>query len=464
MTKCQPTTARISLAFAVYLTIATVSSAADWPQWRGPDGTGVSTEKQPPIVWHVQRSIAWKTTMPGPAASTPAIWGDAIFVTAHTSEDKLLLLRLAKKDGQIAWTQEIGSGTQERQGPRRQPTKIHKFYSPAGPSPVTNGKVVVTHFGNGDLAAYDLEGKRLWKRNLQDDYGPYTSWYGHANSPVIAGNLVISVCMQDSLADLREVPIESYLVAHDLQTGEVRWRVTRMTKAEKEECDSYTTPLPCRLNGIEELVVMGANQLDAYEPATGKQLWLLPAQTGGRTVTGPTLARDMIVATRGLRGAMFAVSSINRAPEQRDVRRDVAQTRRTGPPSSQVPQNEPTTLTFRDIAWTYKEGAPDSCSPVAWNDLLFTITDDGIARCLDASTGNLKWKERLKGQYKASPIAADGRVFFLNTDGLTTIVSAAPRFDKLIENQLEDTTTASPALSDGKLFIRGHKTLYCIGR
>src|SRR4029079_17727671 len=120
-------------------------------------------------------------------------------------------------------------------------------YSSASPSPVTDGKVVVAHYGNGDLAAYDFAGTRLWKRNLQDDYGAYTSWYGHANSPVIAGNLVISVCMQDSVADLFEIPVESYLVAHDLQSGDVRWKVKRRTKAEAEQCDSYATPLLCTL-------------------------------------------------------------------------------------------------------------------------------------------------------------------------------------------------------------------------
>lgn len=435
---------------AIFAAISTICSAADWPQWRGPEGTGVSTEKQPPIVWHEGRSVVWKAAMPGPAASTPAIWGDAVFVTVHTADDKLLLLRLSKKNGEIIWTQEVGSGTKEREGPRRQPTKIHKFYSPAGPSPVTNGQVVVAHFGNGDLAAYDFDGKRLWKRNLQDDYGIYTSWYGHANSPVIAGSLLISVCMQDSLADLRETPIESYLVAHDLQTGDIRWRVTRMTKAEKEECDSYTTPLPCRLSGIEQLIVMGGNQLDAYDPATGRQLWVLQGQTGGRTVTSPTLAKDTIFATRGLRGAMFALDLKTQSPKP-------SKTRAESPPA-------PREFTFRDITWTYNEGSPDSCSPVAWNELLFTITDDGIARCFDLATGNIKWKERLKGQYKASLIAADGRIYFLNTDGLTTVISASPRFDKLVENQLDDTTLASPALSDGKLFIRGYKTLYCVGR
>jgi outer membrane protein assembly factor BamB len=409
--------------------------AADWPQWRGPDGTGISGEKGIPIVWHEGRSIVWKCPLPEWGTSTPVIWGDAIFVTTHTGEDKLLLLRIDKKLGQIVWAQEVGSGTQEREGPKRHPQKAHKFYSPASPSPVTDGKVVVAHFGNGDLSAYDFDGQQLWKRNLQSDYGAYTSWYGHANSPVIAGDVVISACMKDSLADLQAKAIESYLVAHDLASGDLRWKVPRQTKAEKEEGDAYTTPLLAKFHGVQQLIVMGGNQLDAYDPVNGRQLWFLPGQTGGRTVTGPTVGKDMIFATRGLRGPLIAVKP--------------------------KPAGE---MNFRDIAWTYNEGTPDSCCPLVWNELLFTITDDGIARCFDATTGNLKWKERLKGQYKASPVAADGRVLFLNIDGLATVVSAAPRFDKLVENKLDDQTIASPAISDGRIFIRGRKTLYCIGR
>jgi outer membrane protein assembly factor BamB len=121
-------------------------------------------------------------------------------------------------------------------------------------------------------------------------------------------------------------------------------------------------------------------------------------------------------------------------------------------------------LSPRDVVWTYGEGSPDACSPVVWNDLVFTITDDGIARCFEASSGRLRWKERLKGQYKASPVAAEGRVFFLNIDGLCTVVSAAPRFDRLAENALSDTTLASPAISDGFIFIRGYQALYAIGK
>jgi outer membrane protein assembly factor BamB len=409
--------------------------AGDWPQWRGPDGTGVSQEKGVPIVWHEERSIVWKCPLPEWGTSTPAIWGGAVFVATHTSDDKLLLLRIDKKTGKIAWTQHVGNNGPFREGPQRHAQKFHKYYSPAGPSPVTDGRVVVVHFGNGDLAAYNYDGNQLWRHNLQDDYGAYTSWYGHANSPVIAGDVVISVCMQDSLADLRDQPIESYLVAHDLGSGHVRWKKSRMTKADAEQGDSYTTPLLCKLNGAEQLLVMGGNQLDAYDPVSGQQLWFLPGLVGGRTVTGPTVAHDMIFTTRGLRGPLIAVK-----PKQAGE------------------------LTFRDIAWSYKEGTPDTCSPVVWNDLLFIIGDNGIARCLDAATGNLKWMQRLKGEYKASPIAADGRVFFLNTEGLCTVVSASLRFDKLVENQLNDQTLASPAISDGRIYIRGSRALYCIGR
>jgi outer membrane protein assembly factor BamB len=409
--------------------------AGDWPQWRGPEGTGVSQDKDVPIVWHESRGIVWKCPLPEWATSTPAIWGDAIFVTSHTAEDKLLLLRIDKKSGQIVWKQEVGSDQAPREAVKRSTQKFHQLHNLASPSPVTDGKTVVAHFGNGDLAAYDFDGQQLWKHNLEDEYGVYTIWWGHANSPVIAGNLVISVSMQDSLADVQTAAVESYVVAHDLKSGEVRWKIPRTTKAHAEECDAYTTPLLLPVNGSQQLVIMGGNQLDAYDPATGKQLWFLPGLVGGRTVTGPTAANGLIFATRGMRGDLIAVKPANAGE-----------------------------LSFHDIVWKYSEGTPDSCSPVVSNDLVFVVADNGIARCFDAASGNLKWNQRLKGDYKASPVAAEGRVFFLNTKGLCTVISASPRFDKLVENQLDDETIASPAISDGKIYIRGRKSLYCIGR
>ncbi|HKD38485.1 MAG TPA: PQQ-binding-like beta-propeller repeat protein, partial [Pirellulales bacterium] len=194
------------VAFLVASLAPAAASAGDWPQWRGPEGTGVSRERNLPINWNNERGIIWRTEIPEWGDSTPCIWGDAIFITTQ-HDDNLLLLRINKPDGKIVWTQTVGSGSVKRSpikpknGDERREQKFHDKQNMASPSPVTNGKVVVVHFGNGDLATYDFDGHQLWHRNLQDDYGHYTIWWGHANSPVIYGKFVISVCMQDSLTD-----------------------------------------------------------------------------------------------------------------------------------------------------------------------------------------------------------------------------------------------------------------------
>lgn len=209
-----------------------------------------------------------------------------------------------------------------------------------------------------------------------------------------------------------------------------------MTGAQAEECDAYTTPLLVDVAGQPRLIVMGGNQLDAYDPRDGKQIWYMKDLVGGRTVTNPTISDGMIFATRGKRGDLFAID-LQQAPGEVDRRR---------------------------IIWSDNQGTPDSCSPVSHRRLLFTISDDGIARCFDNDTGKLRWKKRLPGQYKASPVYVQGRVLFLNTTGLCTVISAAGKFDKLVENQLNDETIASPAISNGHIYIRGRRSLYCIGR
>ena len=412
--------------------IAAHARGENWPQWRGPAGDGVSGETGLPIAWSDKIALRWKTKLPEFGSSTPAIWGDAIFLTSQQGE-KLLLLRLDKDTGKSVWTRQVGSGTATRDGPKRVQQKFNRWHNMASPSPVTDGKHVVVHFGNGELATYDYGGKQLWSHNLQKDYGTYTIWWGHANSPVIDKNLVISVCMQDSIADLADKPAASYLVAHDLTTGRVKWKQMRMTKAKAEECDSYTTPILRKTARRTEVIVMGGNQVDGYDAATGRQLWYLPGIVGGRTITGPTIAHDMVYVTQGMRGPLLAVKLGEDGKRSR-----------------------------RDIAWRYTQGTPDSCTPVVWRDLLFTLADNGVARCFDAHNGRLHWKQRLSGQYKASPLAAEGRIYFLSTGGLCTVVSATTRFDKLAENRLDDVTLASPAVSDGNLLIRGRKHLYCI--
>ncbi len=424
------------------LLIAGIGSALSgpWPQWRGPLGTGVCEERGLPLTWSESSSIAWKSPIPGFGASTPAIWNRSIFVTTQEG-DKLLLLALDKATGSIEWTREVGKGeansmevTRGRQPDQRRTQKFHRLHNLASPSPTTDGEVVVAHFGNGLLAACDFTGAKLWSHQLQEEHGGYTIWWGHANSPVLFQDLVISVCMQDPLDDVPGPPAQSYLIAHDKKTGAVRWKTLRKTMAHAEQGDSYTTPLLHRFSQGTELIVMGGNQIDAYDPATGKQIWFLPGITGGRTVTGPTAEGNLVFATQGMRGPLLAIKA-NKAGE----------------------------LAPEDVAWKLTQGTADSSSPVVWGDWLFFVTDNGMAHCLEASTGKLLWKERLGGDFKASPIAADGHVYFLNLDGVCTVVKAGPTFEKLAVNKVDDKTIASLAASDGRIYLRSYKSLYAIG-
>ena len=234
---------RISILSTACLVViaANASHAENWPQWRGPRGNSTSEDTGLPVVWNTETGIAWRTPLPDWGTSTPAIWDDAIFVTTQ-HDDELSLLKLDRKSGAIEWSQQVGRAATPRTGPKRKSQVFHRLHNLATPSPVTDGRLVAAHFGNGDLAVYDFAGKLQWRRNLQDDYGAYTVWWGHANSPVIFGDLLISVCMQDSLADVADQLAPSYLVAHDLQTGKERWKSERMTVRRP----SKATPTPRR--------------------------------------------------------------------------------------------------------------------------------------------------------------------------------------------------------------------------
>jgi outer membrane protein assembly factor BamB len=429
------------LMVALMLLAPAAVHAGNWPQWRGPDGNGVSPETGLPIAWTEASGVAWKCPLPEWGTSTPAIWGNALFLTSHVADRDLVLLRIDKRTGKVDWRQVVGHDSAGRTtvllkaGDARRQQKFHSDHNLASPSPVTDGRVVVVHFGNGDLAAYDFDGRRLWIRNLQKDYGTYTIWWGHANSPVLCHNLVLSVCMQDSCKDLPGAASPSYVVAHDVQTGEEVWKKMRMTAAMAESCDSYTTPVLRRVGEATEMVVMGGQVLDAYDPASGRRRWWLPGLGGNRTITGPVAAEGTIYATEGMHQALLAV--------------------RPGGPGER---------SRKDIVWKSEQAAPDSPTPVLWGPWLFVVSNEGIARCLAAQDGRQAWKQRLPGQYRASPLAADGRIYFLNTAGVTTVVSAAPRYNALTQNRLDDSTYASPAVSDGQIFIRARKSLYSIAK
>lgn len=431
---------RIPVVLLFMLVLCVGRSAADnWPQWRGPTGNSVSTARGLPLTWDEKTNLLWKTPLPE-GASTPAIWGDAVFVTSQ-NDDQLLVHRLHRGSGKVEWTQTVATGKTLRDplrgkpGDARRRQKFHKEHNMASPSPVTDGTRVFVHFGTGDFAAYDFQGKQLWHRNLQEDHGTFTIWWGRANSPVLYKDLVLSVVIQDSNIDLGDKPVESFVIAHEQKSGEPRWRTVRMTKATAEECDSYITPVFAEVAGQTQMIVMGGCQLDAYDPATGKQLWYLAGLDSNRTITGPTVADGMVYATCGMKRDLIAVKLGG---------------------SGSLPSSA--------IVWKTRDSTPDSPTPVVANGLLFVLANNGIAQCFDARTGEVKWKERLPGEHRASPLVAEGRVYLLSTSGRCTVVAATAKFERLAENRLDDEFVASPAVVDGKLLLRGKKAIYCLGK
>jgi outer membrane protein assembly factor BamB len=419
-----------ALVFGLLLLAGPADAASPedvWPQWRGPTHDSVCPTADLPTQWSKTDRVVWKTPLPGKGNATPAIWKDAIFVSTQDN-DLLLLLRLDRVTGKIVWQREVGKGTALYKGPPG-PGRFHDENNMASPSPVTDGQHVWVHFGNGALACYDFAGQRVWSIDLKERFGPYTIWWGHANSPCLVGDLLISACIQDPKGGG-----QSYVVAHDKRTGKEKWWVKRDTGATAESADSYTTPFPYRHDGRIEVVVFGGNVLDAYDPATGKQLWQSRAFKGNRVISSPTLSGDTIYAIEGMKGPVVAV--------------------RTGGAGD---------VTATHVRWKYTGVTPDAASPVAANGLLFLANNAGVATCLDAATGKELWKQRFAAAFRATPLVAGNKVYFLGKEGKTTIVEAAREFKVIATCDLDEDTIASPAAAGGNLFIRTRGHLYRIG-
>jgi outer membrane protein assembly factor BamB len=418
------------LALGLLLVAGPAGSASPedtWPQWRGPAGNSVAPGRGLPTRWGPSKNVVWKAALPGWGNSTPALWRDALFVTTQDG-DRLLLLRLDRPSGKVVWQRQVGGGTPRRSGPLGH-GRFHDEQNMATPSPVTDGRHVWAHFGTGDLACYDFAGNRAWAANLTQRFGDYTIWWGHANSPCLAGDVLISACMQDPKDGGR-----SYLVAHDKETGKERWSVERNTGATSEPADAYTTPVLARVGGHDEVVVFGGNVLDAYDPATGKRLWRCGAFHGNRVISGPTVAGNTVYAVQGMRGPLFAV----RLGGAVDV-------------------------TATGVRWKYAGSTPDAASPLVVNGLVFLATNQGIGVCLDAATGRQLWKKRLGDTFRATPLAAGGRVYFFARDGKATVVEAARQFHVVGASDLGEEVIASPAAAGGDLFVRTKRHLYRIG-
>ena len=413
----------------VAVATAATLSAENWPQWRGPEKNGVSSEKGLPLKWTTTENIAWKQAMPGRSGSTPIIWGETIFLNIGTADGSgdLELWALDRADGRPKWKRHIAGGNH-----------IERKQNMSSPSPVTDGTTVWVMTGVGVLKAFDFEGKELWMRDIQKDYGRFGLNYGYASSPLLHdGDLFVQVLHGMRTDD------PSYVLRIDGKSGKTRWRVERPTAAISESPDSYTTPAALTAGekgDATEIVVTGGDVVTAHDPATGKELWRMDGlnpqhNPNYRIIASPLVVRDMVIAPTRER-PMLAIKGGGRG--------DVTSTHRL---------------------WSFNNG-PDVPTPVSDGKLLYTITDRGVAYALDLSTGKIVYgPERLRpDSYSASPVLAEGRIYVTSeNEGLTSVYTAGPRFERLAENPLEDYCLSSPAISEGQIFIRTTGHLWAIG-
>lgn len=412
------------ICVAGFLTAAGLLNAADWAGWRGKDGLGVSPDKDVPLEWSKERNVAWLRPLPGKGASSPVVMDGRVYVTAQTEDQGLHVLALEAATGAVAWDVEVGRG--------RLPS--HDLHNMATPTPVSDGQRVWVLFGTGDLACLGVDGSVQWRRNLVKDFGPLKTNHGFGPSPVLEDGRLFVVRMH-------QAP-ESYVLALDARTGKDAWKTDRSYPAKDEGKDSYSTPILHRWGGRTELVVAGAEALDAYDPSTGKRLWKLGGlnvpHPYGRTIAGPTAADGVIVAVAsGFQNRGYTVAV--KAGAQGEVPAD-------------------------GRLWTSTRFSTDCPTPVIVDGLLFSIRDDGMASCLDLRTGEARWQERLTSDnVKVSPVAAAGRVYFTTGQGNTIVVRAAPRLEVLARNPLNEYTVSTPAIANGRIFLRTEAGLRAIG-
>lgn len=424
----------------VALTAATVfpCRAGNWPQWRGPSFNGSAEEKNLPVTWSKTDNVAWISPLPGYSGATPAIWDDAVFLTSPNPQKELLLICLDRKTGQPRWQKVVGTGDQEK-----------GRNNMASPSPVTDGKSVFVLFATGHMAAYDFSGKELWTRNLAQDYGTFANMWIYGASPTLfRGRLYVLVLQRNPapqdypLARGGKPERESFLLCLDPATGKNLWRQIRPTDAVEESQEAYTTPIPSETPAGPEIVVVGANFVTAHHPDTGAELW----RCGGinpnrerfwRIVPSPVVADGMIIVCGPKRDPVYGIKDGGKG---------------------QVPES--------NIAWKFKEAPSDCCTPLYYQGKVFVLDGDRqMLTCLDPRTGEKQWQGNLglKEIFRSSPTGADGRIYCISESGTVVVLSAGSEFKILSTIPMgEPPVRSSIAVSNGQLFIRTGKNLYCI--
>lgn len=398
-------------------------AAENWPQWRGPSANGISSETNLPVKWSPTENITWRLPLPSWSGSTPIVWGDYIFL--NVAENGSLFLWAVDRNKSVPlWKQHLSDGD-HRQRKQNMST----------PSPVTDGRNVWVMTGTGILKGFDFTGKELWMRDIQKEYGRFGLNWGYGSSPMLyEDSLYVQVLHGMKTDD------PSYVLRISKATGRTIWRVERPTIAQRESPDSYTTPAVVRSGNALELVITGGDAVTGHDLNTGKELWRADAlnptnDLAYRIVASPVVYGELIIAPSRER-PMLAMRPGGRG--------DVASSH---------------------VMWSFNNG-PDVPTPVTDGKYVYVVNDRGILWCLDAKTGaEIYGKQRLRpSTYSGSFVLADGKLYITNEDGLTSVVRAGPKFEIMAENNFDDYTLSSPAISDGQIFIRTTGALWAIGK
>tara|TARA_B100001123_G_scaffold449258_2_gene613804 strand:+ start:2917 stop:4236 length:1320 start_codon:yes stop_codon:yes gene_type:complete len=426
----------------VVILSATTTVRGDWPQWRGPDGTGIARDTAP-TEWDEDTNIAWRSEIGGLGVSSPIVIGDLVVVTSQVgfadirsgshptlaqndAADKPLGGSRQNSSGQVAFLVEAfdrQSGVREwaySLEARGTLESIHEKHNLASPSPVSDGERIYAMFATGQTVALAADGQEIWSRHLGEEYGAFQIVWGHSSSPTIYRDLLIIQCDHSSA---------SYLLALDSVTGEERWKIDRGSGLR-----SYSTPVVIPGTAGDELIVNSSQRLDAYDPLTGTQLWFTGAPNQF-PVPVATHANGNIYTSRGHRSGPYMKI-------------------RTGGRGD---------ISHTHVDWHVATGAPYVSSILYYDGLIYMANGAGVFTCIEADSGNQVWRERLGGTYSASPVAAGDHIYFFSETGEAIVLAAGSEPLVVARNDLGNRILASPAISDQRLFVRTDRHLVAIG-
>lgn len=412
---------KLTLITALSL-LAAVASAENWPGWRGPRGDGTSTDKNVPQQWSATEHVAWKAEVPGLGHASPIVWGDRVFTVSCLPEtEERVLLCYDRRTGKKLWQTTVLKSPLERK---------HKLNSHASSTPATDGKLIYVAFLDVQqmcIAAYDFDGKQRWIVRP----GSFKSVHGFCSSPVLWNDKAIVNGDHDG---------DSYLVALDRETGKTLWKEPRPNKTR-----SYCVPVIYKLSGRNQMILSGDRSVASYDPDTGKPHWYLK---------GPTEQYVASLVYNDQADLLFMTAGF---PQHH-----LLGLRHDGRGALGDVYHQPQ-ITHPQVAWHHSKASMVSYvpSPISVGNWFLVVSDTGMLNCLNAKTGELQWQEKI-GSTHASLLTANGLVYAINDLGVTTVVKPGPTFSAVATNALGEGVFASPAVSDGTLFIRADKNLYAI--